>query len=78
MIDAHIVMHSTRLVSLLLRVGLAVVFLYAAVASWFDPNSWLGFFPEFLTAVIPARVLITGFAGFQAGAQSVEKRLDCG
>jgi len=65
MIDAQIVMNSARLVSLLLRIGLAVVFLYAAVASWFDPNSWVGFFPEFLTAVIPARVLLTGFAGFQ-------------
>ncbi len=37
-----------RLVSFLLRTGLAVVFGYAAVASLLAPDDWIGFLPPFL------------------------------
>lgn len=40
-------MQNTTLVSLLLRVGIAFSFLYAAVQSFRDPASWIGFFPVF-------------------------------
>jgi len=32
----------------LLRVGVALAFIYPAVAAFFDPFSWIGFFPSFL------------------------------
>lgn len=35
-------------VELVLRVGLAFAFLYPPVAAYFDPFSWIGFFPQFL------------------------------
>ncbi len=35
-------------VELLLKLGLAFAFLYPPVAAYFDPNSWIGFFPDFL------------------------------
>ena len=34
------------------------MFLYASVAAWLDPNSWIGFFPEFLRALFPAKLLL--------------------
>lgn len=40
-------------ISLLLRVGLAFAFIYPAVAAFFDPFSWIGFFPEFIRDVFP-------------------------
>lgn len=33
----------------LLRVGLAFAFLYPAVNAFFDPTTWLGYFPQFVT-----------------------------
>ena len=38
-------MKNEVVVSLLLRVGVAFSFLYAAVQSFRDPTSWIGFFP---------------------------------
>jgi len=40
-------MKNEAVVSLLLRVGVAFSFLYAAVQSFRDPTSWIGFFPVF-------------------------------
>ena len=34
----------------LLRVALAFAFLYPAIDAFFDPTSWLGYFPQFVTA----------------------------
>lgn len=31
--------------SLLLRIGLSAVFIYAAVAAWISPNDWIGYLP---------------------------------
>lgn len=53
------------LVSFLLRSGLAVVFLYAAVAAFFDPFSWIGFFPSFIRELYdPVRLLML-FGAFE-------------
>ena len=35
-------------VSILLRLGLAFSFIYAAISSFINPSSWIGFFPSFL------------------------------
>ncbi len=54
-----------RLVSFFLRVGLAVVFLYAAIASFLEPDNWVGFLPHFLKALFPARLLLGGFSVYE-------------
>jgi len=51
-----------KFTSLFLRVGLATVFLYAAVSSFLAPNDWLGYLPGFLRAIIPATVLLSIFS----------------
>ena len=54
-----------ELVSLLLRVGLAFVFFYAAIGSFLAPDSWLGFFPPFLRNIFPPNLLLTGFSVYE-------------
>jgi hypothetical protein len=50
------------LVSLLLRSGLAVVFLYAAIASFIEPDAWIGYLPIVLRRIFPASLLLNGFS----------------
>lgn len=52
-------------VLLLLRIGIAVVFLYAAVAATLQPFNWIGYIPPVLRAIFPADLLLMGFSGFQ-------------
>ena len=49
----------------LLRIGLALVFLYAAIAATLDPFSWIGFFPQWLRGIFPAGFLLVGFSVYQ-------------
>lgn len=41
-----------RHAELLLRIGVAFAFLYPPVAAYFDPLSWVGFFPQFLRDMV--------------------------
>ena len=41
-------MKNISLVSFLLRIGLAGVFLFAAIDSFLNPTSWIGYLPFFL------------------------------
>lgn len=50
--------HKARIV---LRVGLAFAFLYAATSAFRDPQAWIGFFPPFLRTAIPQDLLLRGF-----------------
>ncbi len=43
-------------VSLLLRIGLAIVFAYAAISAFRQPEAWLSFVPTFTTKFIAAKV----------------------
>ncbi|MDP2637220.1 MAG: hypothetical protein Q8P03_01255, partial [bacterium] len=52
--------------ALLLRIGLAFVFFYAAISSFFEPLNWVGFFPQFLRSLIPQNMLLLGFSLFEA------------
>lgn len=52
----------TKLVSVLLRIGLAFTFLYAAIASFIEPDAWIGYLPIFLRHLIPATFLLNGFS----------------
>lgn len=49
----------------LLRVALATVFLYAAIASFLEPDSWIGYFPDWMREVIPAKILLAGFSIYE-------------
>lgn len=53
------------LVSFFLRVSLATVFLYAAVASFLDPFSWVGFLPQWLRNVFPETILLPLFSIYE-------------
>lgn len=43
------------------------MFLYAAVAATLEPTAWVGFFPQFLRALIPDKILLTLFALYELG-----------
>jgi uncharacterized membrane protein YphA (DoxX/SURF4 family) len=51
-----------HLASLLLRVGLASVFLFAAVSSLMHPVEWVGYLPTFLAKMHDAASLLKLFA----------------
>lgn len=44
---------SAKTASLLIRVGLAFAFAYAAISSFQNPEAWLGFLPDWLTDLSP-------------------------
>lgn len=55
-------METQKYASLLLRIGMAVTFMYAAWASFRTPTDWIGFFPGFLLNIIPGSFLLPLFS----------------
>ena len=53
-------MEKEKLASLLLSLGLAFSFFYAAISAFINPNAWIGFFPEFLRSEIILNVFGVG------------------
>jgi len=53
------------LISFFLRAGLALVFLYAAISSFLNPSSWIGFIPLFLRNLVDANLLLTLFSIYE-------------
>lgn len=51
--------------ALLLRLGLAVILLYAAIGSFVDPREWIGYMPAFLTDIIDGHILLTAFSVYE-------------
>jgi hypothetical protein len=47
-----------RKAQLLLRIGLAFVFLYASVAGFITPNDWLWYIPDWVQKIAPALLLL--------------------
>lgn len=45
-----------------LRLGLAFVFLYAAISAFINPDAWTGFLPTFLRAAFPAKTILMIFS----------------
>ena len=41
-------LNNPKLAQALLRIGLAFVFLYAAISSLMHPDEWVGYLPSFL------------------------------
>lgn len=58
---------SEHLAPLLIRTGLAIVFLYAAISSFINPTEWIGYFPPFLTDLIPSTILLPVFSLYELG-----------
>lgn len=58
-------MRDSSLAFFFLRLGIATVFLYAAIASFLDPLSWVGFFPVWLRALFPATILLYLFSTYE-------------
>jgi len=54
-----------RSASLLLRIGLAAVFLYAAVSMYRLPNDWTAYFPSFLGNTISLVTLVKVVAVYE-------------
>ncbi|HEU4716009.1 MAG TPA: DoxX family membrane protein [Candidatus Saccharimonadales bacterium] len=52
-------------VSLILRIALASVFLYAAISSFISPNDWIGYMPKFMRGFVPDDLLLAGFSVFE-------------
>ena len=59
-------MKNERLLSFLLRAGLAVVFLFAAVDATLNPTSWIGCVPQWVRAIIPGEFFLGAFSLFEA------------
>jgi uncharacterized membrane protein YphA (DoxX/SURF4 family) len=51
-------MNTHRAVSLLLRTGVAFAFLFPALNAFFDPYSWIGYFPSFFEGILSDTVLL--------------------
>ena len=54
-----------KLVSLLLRLGLASVLLYAAISSFVTPSDWIGYLPHFMTARLSGTTLLHIFSAYE-------------
>lgn len=55
-------MKKERVISFLLRIGLAAVFAYAGIAAFLQPDSWVGYFPQFLRDNFDPRFLLMIFS----------------
>ncbi len=51
--------------SLIIRVGLALVFLYAGINAFIQPSAWISFIPEFSTRFIDPEISLDILSVFQ-------------
>jgi uncharacterized membrane protein YphA (DoxX/SURF4 family) len=58
---------SSKRASLLIRLGLAFSFLYAAISSFQDPHIWVGYVPDWLPRLthLSAQLLLDSISVFQ-------------
>jgi uncharacterized membrane protein YphA (DoxX/SURF4 family) len=54
-----------KAVSLLLRAGLAIVFLYAAISAIRTPEAWISYVPSFTTRFVSAKTSLDGISTVQ-------------
>lgn len=57
--------NSSNLTPLLLRIGLSVIFLYAAASSLKNPQDWVGYLPQFLRATANAQNILHVFSVYE-------------
>lgn len=58
-------MRNEKLALFLLRLGIASVFLYAAIAAYLEPQNWIGYIPQFLRNIFPANILLVLFGSYE-------------
>ncbi len=58
-------MKNEKLALFLLRLGIASVFLYAAIAATLEPSNWVGYLPQSLRSIFPAETLLHLFSAYQ-------------
>src|SRR3989344_9129855 len=58
-------MKNEKLALFLLRLGIASVFLYAAIAATLEPSNWIGYLPQFLRSIFPAETLLRLFSAYE-------------
>ena len=58
-------MQNLKMVSFLLRVSIASVFLYAAIGATLQPQNWIWYIPQFARNIIPGDILLHGFSVYQ-------------
>lgn len=58
-------LNKSNLTPLLLRFGLAVVFLYASVSSFKNPQDWVGYLPHFAKEQVSASTLLHIFSVYE-------------
>ena len=51
-------MGQEKIAWLIIRIGVAFCFFYAAIAGFLDPQSWVGWFPKFMRDLIPELLLL--------------------
>ncbi len=59
-------MSNQRIVLFLLRLSIASVFLYAAVAATLQPYNWIGYIPQFLRDIFPGNILLMLFSLYES------------
>lgn len=58
-------MNKPKVASFLIRLGLAVVLIYAAIAAWQEPLAWIGFVPPWVEQIMPATTFLDVFGIYQ-------------
>lgn len=54
-----------NLTPLLLRAGLAIVFIYASISSLKNPQDWVGYLPQVAKDLVSADVLLKAFSVYE-------------
>lgn len=57
--------YNPALASLIIRVGLAAVFAYAAIDAFREPDAWVSFMPAFITKMVTAKTALDLISVFQ-------------
>ncbi len=58
-------MENKALISFFLRLAIAIPFLYAAIAAFLAPESWIGFLPGWVGLILPVEIALSLFSIFQ-------------
>lgn len=54
-----------RIVSLILRIGLAFAFFYASLAAFVSPNDWVGYLPQVIRNIVPGTTILPIFSSLE-------------
>ena len=55
----------SELISVSLRAGLGIVFLYSAISSFLQPTNWIGFVPDFVELIMSKETFLIIFSIFE-------------